>query len=168
MGSRRMTEPYEEQQAGAKKDFGTLVPKGGGDPIPLLKKNLLIGRRESCDIVLRFKNVSAHHCQLSVRGGYWYVKDLKSLNGVKVNDVSVTDRRLQSGDTLSIAKHSYRIYYVPADLGGVGPPPPDAPPEEIFGDSLLKRAGLEKTARRKRQKPNSVAPPESPPPTPDS
>jgi len=163
-----MTEPYEEQQAGAKKDFGTLVPKGGGDPIPLLKKNLLIGRRESCDIVLRFKNVSAHHCQLSVRGGYWYVKDLKSLNGVKVNDVSVTDRRLQSGDTLSIAKHSYRIYYVPADLGAVGPPPPDAPPEEIFGDSLLKRAGLEKTVRRKRQKPDSAAPPESPPPTPDS
>ena len=163
-----MTEPYEEQQAGAKEDFGTLVPKGGGDPIPLLKKNLLIGRRESCDIVLRFKNVSAHHCQLSVRGGYWYVKDLKSLNGVKVNDVSVTDRRLQSGDTLSIAKHSYRIYYVPADLGAVGPPPPDAPPEEIFGDSLLKRAGLEQTARGKRKKPNSVAPPESPPPKPDS
>ena len=163
-----MTEPYEEQQAGATKNFGTLVPKGGGDPIPLLKKNLLIGRRESCAIVLRFKNVSAHHCQLSVRGGYWYVKDLKSLNGVKVNDVLITDRRLQSGDTLSIAKHSYRIYYVPADLGAVGPPPPDAPPEEIFGDSLLKRAGLEQTARGKRKKPNSVAPPESPPPKPDS
>lgn len=161
-----MTESQRDKQPA--KDFGTLVPKGGGDPIPLLKKNLLIGRRESCDIVLRFKNVSAHHCQLSVRGGYWYVKDLKSLNGVKVNDVSVTDRRLQSGDALTIAKHSYRIYYVPADLGAVGPPPPDAPPEEIFGDSLLKRAGLEQTARRKRKKPNSVAPSESPPSTPDS
>ena len=41
---------------GSPENFGTLVPKGGGDPIPLLKKNLLIGRRESCDIVLRFKN----------------------------------------------------------------------------------------------------------------
>ena len=143
-----MTDSHEDKQPA--KDFGTLVPKGGGDPIPLLKKNLLIGRRESCDIVLRFKNVSAHHCQLSVRGGYWYVKDLKSLNGVKVNNVSVTDRRLQSGDTLSIAKHSYRIYYVPSELGAVGPPPPDAPPEEIFGDSLLKRAGLEKPARHRR------------------
>ena len=143
-----MTEPHDDKQPA--KDFGTLVPKGGGDPIPLLKKNLLVGRRESCDIVLRFKNVSAHHCQLSVRGGYWYVKDLKSLNGVKVNDVSITDRRLQSGDTLTIAKHSYRIYYVPAELGAVGPPPPDAPPEEIFGDSLLKRAGLEKPNRRRR------------------
>ena len=142
-----MTEAAEEQQTDLPKDYGTLIPKGGGDPIPLLKKNLLIGRRESCDIVLRFKNVSAHHCQLTVRGGYWYIKDLKSLNGVKVNNVSVTDRRLQSGDTLSIAKHSYRIYYVPADLGAVGPPPPDEPPEEIFGDSLLKRAGLEPARR---------------------
>ena len=164
MDSRGMTEPYEHQPLAASENFGTLVPKGGGDPIPLLKKNLLIGRRESCDIVLRFKNVSAHHCQLSVRGGYWYVKDMKSLNGVKVNDVSITDRRLQSGDTLTIAKHGYRIYYVPADLGAVGPPPPDAPPEEIFGDSLLKRAGLEQPVRRKRKKRKSIDQPKSPPP----
>ena len=46
--------------------YGELIPVGGGDPIPLLKKSLLIGRRESCDIVLRFSNVSAHHCQLTV------------------------------------------------------------------------------------------------------
>ena len=50
--------------------YGELIPLGGGDPIPLLKKILLVGRRESCDIVLRFSNVSAHHCQLSVVGGY--------------------------------------------------------------------------------------------------
>ena len=56
---------------------GELIPVGGGDPIPLLKKNLLVGRRESCDIVLRFSNVSAHHCQLTCNGGYWYVKDLQ-------------------------------------------------------------------------------------------
>ena len=163
-----MTEPYAEAPTATSENFGMLVPKGGGDPIPLLKKNLLVGRRESCDIVLRFKNVSAHHCQLSVRGGYWYVKDLKSLNGVKVNDVSITDRRLQSGDTLSIAKHSYRIYYAPADLGAVGPPPPDAPPEEIFGDSLLKRAGLEQPPRKKRKRRRSIDRPESPPSKPDS
>jgi adenylate cyclase len=51
--------------------YGELIPQGGGDPIPLLKKQLLVGRRESCDIVLRFANVSAHHCQLFVNGGYW-------------------------------------------------------------------------------------------------
>ncbi len=71
---------------------GELIPIGGGDPIPLLKKNLLVGRRESCDIVLRFSNVSAHHCQLICNGGYWYVKDLKSRNGIKVNGTRVMER----------------------------------------------------------------------------
>ena len=61
--------------------YGDLIPMGGGDPIPLLKKTLLMGRREKCDIVLRFQNVSAHHCQLTLNGGYWYVKDMKSRNG---------------------------------------------------------------------------------------
>ena len=164
MDSRGMTEPYEHQSLAASENFGTLVPKGGGDPIPLLKKNLLIGRRESCDIVLRFKNVSAHHCQLSVRGGYWYVKDMKSLNGVKVNDVSITDRRLQSGDTLTIAKHSYRIYYVPADLGAVGPPPPDAPPEEILVTRCSNERDLSSRQEGNAKKRKSIDQPKSPPP----
>ncbi len=64
--------------------YGELVPLGGGDPIPLLKKKLLVGRRESCDIVLRFPNVSAEHCWLTLNGGYWYVTDRNSRNGVKV------------------------------------------------------------------------------------
>jgi hypothetical protein len=38
--------------------YGELTPLGGGDPIPLLKKQLLVGRRESCDIVLRFANIA--------------------------------------------------------------------------------------------------------------
>jgi len=75
--------------------LGELMPQGGGDPIPLLKEVLLVGRRESCDIVLRFANVSAHHCQLVLSGGYWYVKDLKSSNGVKVNGVRIAESTFQ-------------------------------------------------------------------------
>lgn len=142
--TRLWKKPLADKDLQQFKDYGTLVPVGGGDPIPLLKKTLLMGRRESCDIVLRFKNVSAHHCKLMIRDGYWYVKDLKSLNGVKVNKASISDKRLSSGDLLSIAKHRYRIFYVPSDLGAVGPPPPSEPPAEIFGESLLRRAGLEK------------------------
>ena len=63
--------------------YGVLLPVGGGDPIPLLKKGLLVGRREA-RIALRFSNVSAHHCQLTVHGGYWHVRDLKSRNGVRL------------------------------------------------------------------------------------
>jgi hypothetical protein len=98
--------------------YGELIPKGAGDPIPLLKKNLLIGRRESCDIVLRFGNISAHHCEMTLESGYWFVKDLNSQNGTRVNGYRVTKRRLDPNDVLSVAKFEYSINYVPAELGG--------------------------------------------------
>lgn len=124
---------------------GELIPVGGGDPIPLLKTQLRVGRRESCDIVLRFANVSAHHCELHLTGGYWYIKDMGSKNGIKVNGVRYQEKRLDPGDTLAIAKHVYEINYNPQDLGAVGPPPSDEElPNDIFGKSLLERAGLAK------------------------
>jgi len=122
--------------------YGELIPQGGGDPIPLLKKQLLVGRRESCDIVLRFANVSAHHCQFYVNGGYWYVRDMQSRNGVKVNGIRVQDKRISPGDKVAVAKHHYELEYSPADLGAVGPPPPEDLPTEIMTESLLSRAGL--------------------------
>ena len=132
--------------------FGQLIPQGGGDPIPLLKKELLVGRRESCDIVLRFSNVSAHHCQLFVSSGYWYVRDKNSRNGVKVNGLRVTvEKRLDPGDTLAVAKHAYEVQYSPVDLGAVGPPPPDQAETDIFARSLLDRAGLKKEIRPPKQ-----------------
>lgn len=123
--------------------YGELIPVGGGDPIPLLKKKLLIGRRESCDIILRFNNVSAHHCQLQLEGGYWFVRDLNSRNGTKVNTQRVTRKRLDPGDVLLVAKHKYEMKYIPVELGAAGPPPPDEEHlSEILGRSLLDRAGL--------------------------
>jgi predicted component of type VI protein secretion system len=130
--------------------YGTLIPLGGGDPIPLpnpeLKPKLLIGRRESCDIVLRFANVSAHHCQLFLDSGYWYVRDMQSSNGVRINDIKLergSTHRLDPGDVLSVAKHKYRVEYEPVELGAVGPPPVDNLSQEIMGESLLSRAGLD-------------------------
>jgi adenylate cyclase len=126
--------------------YGELIPLGGGDPIPLLKKQLLVGRRESCDIVLRFANVSAHHCQLQIDSGYLYVRDMQSSNGVKVNDVKVDKggtKRIDPGAILAVAKHRYRVEYDPAELGAIGPPPADNLSQEIMRESLLSRAGLD-------------------------
>jgi adenylate cyclase len=128
--------------------YGELMPLGGGDPIPLLKKTLIIGRRDNCDIVLRFPNISARHCQLTLKSGYWYIQDLDSRNGIKVNGVriAVGEKRVNPGDTVSIAKHQYEVHYDPAKLGAVGAPPPEDDPAQVFGSSLLERAGL--TGRR--------------------
>ncbi len=123
-------------------EYGELIPLGGGDPIPLRKTQLLVGRRESCDIVLRFANVSAHHCQFTLDSGYWYARDLGSRNGIKVNNVRVQEKRLDPGDEVAISKHRYEIRYMPSELGAVGPPPSDNLSQEIMGESLLSRAGL--------------------------
>lgn len=132
---------------GSGAEYGELIPLGGGDTIPMQKEQLLVGRRESCDVVLRFANVSAHHCQLQIEGGYWYVRDLGSRNGIKVNNVRVQEKRLDPGDELAVAKHRYEIQYSPSDLGAVGPPPSDNLSQEILGESLLSRAGLQSTKK---------------------
>jgi adenylate cyclase len=128
--------------------FGELVPLGGGDPIPLLKKRLIIGRRESCDIVLRFANVSGQHCEMVADNGYWFVMDKGSRNGTKVNGVRVMSmrKRLDPGDTLYVAKHKYEVRYSPAEqLGASGEPPADEDDiRDIMNQSLLERAGLQR------------------------
>jgi len=123
--------------------FGELQPLGGGDPIPLLKPMLVVGRRESADIVLRFPNVSGNHCELSLVDGYWFVKDLGSSNGTKVNGSRVSEQRLDPGDTLSVAKHEYEVSYEPVRLGATQAPTEKTANSDMFSRSLLETAGLE-------------------------
>ena len=125
--------------------YGELVPLGGGDTIPLLKPSLIMGRRESCDICLRFDNISGQHCQLMLENGYWFVQDLNSQNGTKVNGHRIVRKRLDPGATLSIARHKYTVRYVPEDLGATGAPPSDDEAlENVLSKSLLEKAGLQR------------------------
>ncbi len=131
--------------------YGELVPLGGGDPIPLLNKRLRIGRRDGCDIILNFSNISGHHALMEIDEGYWFIKDLRSRNGVKVDGKKILQglkKRLDPGTILSIAKHDYEIVYDPTELGAYGSPPQDEQLDNLFNKSLLERAGL----HRKRDK----------------
>lgn len=128
--------------------LGKLVPLGGGDDIPLKKKELIIGRKDECDIVLRFTNVSSRHCKLVLSSGYWYVVDLNSSNGVKVNGIRVMDRRIDPGVTVSIANHQYQLDYSPSANGAIGAPPPDTLDADVFSKSLLERIGMGRGNKR--------------------
>lgn len=124
---------------------GQLIPLGGGDPIPLLKKKIIIGRRPDCDICLAFPNVSGHHCELRYADGVWLIKDLRSSNGVKVNDIKIEKKKLAPGDTLVIARHHrYKIEYTPPKGVVLEKEPGESVREEsdVFSRSLLEKAGL--------------------------
>lgn len=124
--------------------LGKLIPCGGGDPIPLMGKKLLIGRRSSCDIKLDFQNVSSHHCELELKEGYWHIRDLGSSNGIKVNGERCPSKCLSPGDMITIAKYSFNIDY---DVKGDGPVPEE---ENTFSRSLMEKAGLEVERRPKK------------------
>jgi adenylate cyclase len=121
---------------------GELQPIGGGDAIPLIRENLTIGRRESCDICMRFPNISGMHAQLSFRNGYWYIRDMNSTNGVKVNGMRVQEKLLHPKDEVTIGKRKYLIdYKLPAaDRRALD----EEMEEDIMGQSLLEKAGLER------------------------
>jgi predicted component of type VI protein secretion system len=128
--------------------LGELVPIGGGDPIPLLQETLTIGRRDSCDISLKFQNVSGTHCELSFRNGVWHIRDLGSTNGVKVNGERQLRRPLRPGDELSVATHKYTIQYeLSADASADAI---FAEEDDILGQSLLEKAGLAKPKKPRK------------------
>lgn len=126
--------------------FAELVPLGGGDAIPLAKDLLTVGRRRNNDICLDFPSVSGSHCEFQCEDGIWYVRDLGSSNGVKINGERIIGRRvLKPGDQLTIAKsHQYTIQYQldrskRAKLEEVA-----EQQDDLFAVSLLEKAGLEK------------------------
>ncbi len=125
--------------------YGQLTPCGGGDPIPLTKQRLLIGRRGECDIALQFKNVSSQHCRLTLEQGYWFLRDLNSRNGTKVSKQTIIRKRVDPGSLVAIARHEYTLDYDPYTLGAYGPPPADDDfVDEMMRQSLMDRAGIQK------------------------
>jgi predicted component of type VI protein secretion system len=95
--------------------LGILQPVGGGDPIPLNKPEMIVGRRPSCDIQLDFENISGKHCMLRIINGVWNVKDLGSTNGTTVNGSRLaTEQSVMPDEEIGIAGHMFTIDYDPA------------------------------------------------------
>lgn len=126
----------------AQGQLGELVPVGGGDAIPLVQEVMTIGRRQSCDIQLDFANISGTHAELAYRNGVWHLKDMGSTNGVKVNGERTLRRPLRPGDEVAIANHKYTIQY--QLVSGSSFEDVFNEEEDVFSQSLMEKAGLEK------------------------
>ena len=95
--------------------YGELIPlnqPASIEPIPLTKKDLLLGRHPTCDIVVPNKGVSRNHCELIYnKDGSWNLRDLQSRHGTKVNGVKAEKIQLNPGDILTIANCDFEIQY---------------------------------------------------------
>lgn len=79
----------------------------GEEPKARIRLNLarlLIGRHPWNDVQLDHDSVSRHHAMLVREGGHWTVVDLNSTNGIRVNDRSVRQERLQNGDVVQVGR----------------------------------------------------------------
>ena len=95
--------------------LGTMVPVGGGDPIPLVKPDITVGRRAGCDIRLDFENVSGKHCSFRLINGVWHVRDLGSTNGTSINGSRLSSQHaIMPEDEVGIADHLFTVDYVPS------------------------------------------------------
>ena len=111
----------------ADQKLGELVPLDGGKSIPLRQPRLIVGRDADCDIMLSYSDVSHEHCLLYMYSGWWYVKDLRSANGTRINKVLVDQKRIPPGAILTVATHQFEARYSPWDLGAEGITPPVDP-----------------------------------------
>ena len=72
--------------------------------------DILVGRDQTCDLVLDEKTVSAEHARLSYHHGNWWVEDLYSRNGTLINlEMLTTPAVLASGDEIQLGQVMLKI-----------------------------------------------------------
>ncbi|HYC60861.1 MAG TPA: adenylate/guanylate cyclase domain-containing protein [Thermoanaerobaculia bacterium] len=84
-----------------------------------LKSDLSIGRTEGNDLVLNHPSVSRKHARIEGRDGRWWLVDLKSTNGVKVNGNLVSEAAVNAGDKILVGSVQLDIKAMPSvDFSG--------------------------------------------------
>ncbi|MEO6486639.1 MAG: FHA domain-containing protein, partial [Thermoanaerobaculia bacterium] len=79
-----------------------------------LRAPIAIGRTEGNDIILNHPSVSRRHARIEPRAENWWVIDLKSTNGVKVNNNLVTEAQVNAGDKIHIGSVQIEIKVLPS------------------------------------------------------
>jgi adenylate cyclase len=79
-----------------------------------LKGELSVGRTEGNDLVLNHPSVSRKHAKFESRNNAWWIIDLKSTNGVKVNGNLITEAQVNPGDKILIGSVQLDLKALPS------------------------------------------------------
>lgn len=69
----------------------------------------VVGKAETCDVVLQGTFVSGKHMEFAPDGDYWRLRDLGSSNGTYVNDKRVMEQELLDNDMITIGDCVYKF-----------------------------------------------------------
>ena len=95
----------EIQNSGGEKAM-ILIARGAnkGSRFLITSEGVVIGRSSDCSIFLDDVTVSRTHAKISKQGKRFVLKDEGSLNGTYINNISITEHELVSGDEFQVGK----------------------------------------------------------------
>ena len=74
-----------------------------GQVIPITGERFVIGRADDCNLKPRSELISRYHCEISIKEGEAFVRDMGSKNGVFLNDEQITETiKLKNGDKVVV------------------------------------------------------------------
>lgn len=81
-----------------------------GQEFPLMRKEMIIGRGEECDIIIDHRSVSQKHSKIVRENGSTYqIVDLNSKNGVRIGGEKYTHVHLKRGDVVELGHVKFRF-----------------------------------------------------------
>ena len=81
-----------------------------GRRIELSAEGTTIGREQDNQIQLLIGGVSRYHAKIENKDGSWFLRDLGSTNGTKINEILITEStKLNHGDHVVIGDQQFRI-----------------------------------------------------------
>lgn len=84
-------------------------PPAPGAEFSITKPAVSIGRLEELDLCISHRSISREHARIAQKSGVFEIEDLRSANGVRVNEQSVKRSPLSSGDILELGQVRFRF-----------------------------------------------------------
>lgn len=111
-----------------------VISDGDGEREVGLAAGSTLGRTSDNEIQLKIPEASRQHCRFTEEQGSWFIEDLGSSNGTKVNGRKVTKFELQDGDVIAVGNTSLKFLDIDA-----GPSEEEeiAIEEESWGDDEI-------------------------------